>query len=138
MMNDPGAAYADQQFELRLLPGELSVSRLPPDAPVPQWYGTGAVHGILFAPDELTVICASEAVPASVLSERGWRCLQVRGPLDFNQIGVLAALSAPLAKSGVSIFSISSFDTDYVLVKAAKLEVALQALRAAGHRIVAA
>jgi hypothetical protein len=71
-----------------------------------------------------------------VLAERGWRCLQVAGPLDFSLTGVLASLASCLAEAKVSIFAISTYDTDYLLVQAEDLETAIRALRAAGHEIV--
>ena len=76
-----------------------------------------------------------EAVPPEVRCERGWRCLRVEGPLDFSEIGVLASLSSVLATTGVSLFAISTFDTDYLLVGEADLERSVTALREAGHRL---
>jgi hypothetical protein len=73
-------------------------------------------------------------VPADVRCEPGWRALAVKGPLDFGLTGILASIAAPLAEAGISIFAISTFDTDYVLVKAERLDDAVEALRRAGHR----
>jgi hypothetical protein len=67
--------------------------------------------------------------------EKGWRILKVRGPLEFSQIGVLAAIVMPLAQTGVSIFVLSTFDTDYILVKEQTLLLAIAALQNAGHTI---
>ena len=83
----------------------------------------------------MTVVCAAARVPADARAERGWRALRVAGPLDFALTGVLAAVAVPLADAGVSIFAVSTFDTDYVLVRADRLEAAVAALRAAGHRV---
>lgn len=85
--------------------------------------------------DELSVVCAGANVPAAVQAERDWCVLKVRGPLDFAQTGVLARLAAPLAAAGVPIFVLSTFDTDYLLVRAARLVDALAALRDAGHEV---
>jgi hypothetical protein len=65
--------------------------------------------------------------------ERGWRCLEVEGPLEFTQVGILASLTQPLAEAGVSIFALSTYDTDYLLVKEAQFESAIAALQAVGH-----
>ena len=74
-------------------------------------------------------------MPEHVESVRGWRVLQVRGPLDFAEVGVLAALTEALARAGVSVFAVSTFDTDYLLVAGSMLDRAAQALRAAGHAV---
>jgi len=78
---------------------------------------------------------SSSNVPAGVTAETGWRCLRVEGPLSFELTGVLADLSAPLARAGIPVFVISTYDTDYVLVKAVDLEQACSALRDKGHAI---
>ena len=125
-------------LELRVLPGLLAIARLEPDAPVPGWAapGPGAeLYAVVRTAAELSLVCGDDAVPAGVTAERGRRALEVAGPLDFALTGVLAALAAPLAEAGVSIFAVSTFDTDYVLVADTDLGRALSALRAAGHRV---
>ena len=72
-------------------------------------------------------------VPANVKVEPKWRCLKVKGPLDFALTGILASLANPLARAGISIFAVSTFDTDYLLVKEGDLERAAEALSIAGH-----
>jgi hypothetical protein len=67
--------------------------------------------------------------------EGGWRALKVAGPLDFELVGILASLAVPLARSGVSIFAVSTYNTDYVLVKASLLDRAARTLREHGHEI---
>jgi hypothetical protein len=84
---------------------------------------------------ELSVVCPEDAVPAPVRAERGWRCLRVRGPLGFGMTGVLASLAGPLASSGVSIFVVSTYDTDYLMVQERDLERAKDALARAGHAV---
>lgn len=124
-------------FRILLLPERLAICRLAGTEPVPEWAG-GSFCSVTRAADELSVVCAESAVPASVPSEGGWRALQVHGPLDFALTGVLASLAVPLAQAGVSIFAISTFDTDYVLVKEESLDRAVNALQLAGHVVVAA
>jgi len=85
--------------------------------------------------DELSVVCAEDAVPAGVRTQGGWRCLRVAGTLDFALVGVLAALLGPLAEAGVPVFCVSTFDTDYLLLQDADLPRAAAALTAAGHRV---
>ena len=81
------------------------------------------------------MVCAEERAPEGAKCERGWRVLQVAGPLELSLTGVLAAIAAPLADAGVSIFAISTFDTDYILVKDENLARAVDVLRAEGHRV---
>jgi hypothetical protein len=87
------------------------------------------------SPTELSVVCDEAAVPADVRCERSWRALVVQGPLAFDLTGVLASLTGPLAAVGVPIFAISTFDTDWLLVRDAHLERACATLRLAGHEI---
>lgn len=84
---------------------------------------------------ELSVVCAEERVPSAVRAERGFRALELEGPIDFQEVGVLHALTGPLARAAVSLFAVSTFDTDLVLVREETLARALEALRGAGHRV---
>jgi len=121
---------------LSIMPGDFAVCRLPADAPFPAWAGS---HSQFFALirtlDELSVVCAEQDVPDTVQAETGWSLLQVPGPMDFSLVGVLASLALPLAQAGVSIFALSTYDTDYLLVRKADLSRAAQALVRAGHRL---
>ncbi len=121
---------------LHLLPDEMGVARLAADAPIPSWAVASSFFSVTRAPDELSILCPARYIPPDVQAERGWRCLQVAGPLDFALVGVLFSLLQPLQAAGVSVFTISTYDTDYVLVKAERLPRALAALRAAGHTVL--
>ena len=79
--------------------------------------------------------CPEGQVPEGVKQETGWRAFKVAGPLDFSLTGILLSLADPLARAGVSIYAVSTYDTDYVFVKEQKLDQARQALLGAGHRI---
>jgi len=115
-----------------LLPGRLTVARLPGTAPVPAWAdGTGFVS-ITRRQGELSIVCADERVPAEVRAERGWRALEVEGPIDFQVVGLLHGLTGPLAQAGISVFAVATFDTDVLLVREEALPRAVEALRAAG------
>jgi hypothetical protein len=126
--------------KLVLSSGLYSICRLAPDAPLPTWMvsGSSKLFSITRTPHELSIVCAQEDAPADVQREDNWRLLIVDGPLDFSLTGVLAALLTPLAEAGVSVFALSTFDTDYLLVRAAQLDLALVALNATGHLVVAA
>ena len=95
----------------------------------------GSFLSITRTDDELSVVSSSSVVPAGVTAETGWRCLRVEGPLPFELTGVLAALSAPLARAKIPIFVVSTFDTDYLLVRSRDLDRAKVTLRDAGHVI---
>jgi uncharacterized protein len=128
-------------MRLEVLRGEFAIVRLDASAAVPPWVEPGAFSSITRTREELSIVCESSRVPAGVHidndAERGWRCMKVEGPLDFSLTGVLASLAEPLARAGIPIFAISTFDTDYVLVKAAALDGAIVALESAGHTVLA-
>jgi hypothetical protein len=115
--------------------GRFAVCRLDGGAPVPAWATAGPFSSVTRTPDQLSVVCPEQAVPAGVACERGWRCLRVAGTLDLSAVGVLASLAVPLAQAGVSVFAVSTFDTDYLLVKEAQAEAAVDALRGQGHEV---
>lgn len=122
-------------LSLSLLPDTLAVCRLAPDADVPAWAWTGEPASVTRTRDELSIVCRADAVPQGIRAEGGWRCLKVSGPLDFALTGIVAALSVPLAAAGIAVFAVSTYDTDYLLVKAENLDHAIEALRGAGHRV---
>ena len=123
-------------MKLSLLPQLIAVFRLPSDAAVPDW-PRGAFVSITRTPDELSVVCDDVAVPSDVQAERGWRALKLHGPIPFETTGVAASLAGALAADGISLFLISTYDTDWVLVKDAVLTRAIDALRRAGYETVA-
>ena len=85
--------------------------------------------------DELSVVCPESAAPGDLPTERGWAVLKLHGPFPFAQVGVLSSFAAPLASARISLFAISTFDTDYILVKSGDLPAACRALTAAGHTL---
>jgi hypothetical protein len=118
-------------MEITVLPETLSICRLGPEEPVPQWAAElreGFVS-VTRTTDELSIVCPQAAVPPGTRSEDGFRALKVEGPIPFEQTGVLASLAGPLADAGIPIFAIATYDTDYVLVRATDLDRALAAVR---------
>lgn len=115
--------------------GRFAVCKLPPDSAVPTWATAGDVFSVTRTGDELSVVAREEAVPTGTHAESGWRCLRVAGAMPFTLVGVLASLTAPVARAGVGVFAFSTFDTDYLLVKEAELPLAIAALRQAGHTV---
>jgi hypothetical protein len=121
---------------LQLLEGTFAVVRLPPGAGLPWWAAnTEGLLSFTRTSAETSIVCDDSRVPAGVQAERGFRALRVEGPLSFSAVGVLASIAQPLAEAGVSIFVISTFDTDYLLVQAATLDHSVRALRDAAHSV---
>jgi uncharacterized protein len=124
-----------EALKLRVLAGELAVCRLPADAPAPATPPSATLFSITRTREELSVVCDAAQAPAGAQIQAGWRALQVAGPLDFALTGILASIAAPLALAGVSLFAVSTYDTDYVLVGEDALDAAVAALRDAGHEV---
>jgi hypothetical protein len=134
LSSNPGS-LPERPLRLRVLDEHLSVCRLHPGSGVSEWAVTGGFLSVTRTRDELSVVCPEAEVPEGVRSEGGWRALGLEGPFEFSEVGVLASVAAPLAEAGVGIFAMSTFDTDYVLVKEEQLESAVAALRGRGHEV---
>jgi len=126
-------ASATRCLELTLLAERFAISRLAADAPVPDWATRGSFFSVTRTGHELSVVSEVSEVPVDVQSQPGWRVLKVHGPFVLSEIGVLAALAAPLTEARISLFAVSTFDTDYLLVAAETLSAAITALGRAGH-----
>jgi hypothetical protein len=126
---------AKRSFELSLLAETFTICHLAADATVPEWATQGQFFSITRTSEELSVIAESDLVPERLRTEVSWRVMKVHGPLDFSEVGVLAALVQPLAAVGVSVFAVSTFDTDYLLVQCSQLLEAITGLRNAAHTV---
>ena len=116
---------------LSVMPISLAVVRLDTSSNIPSWsIKEQNFFSITKTQDELSVVCSEDSVPQNVKVEKGWRCLKVEGPLDFGLTGILSSLAQPLAEAGVSIFAISTFDTDYIMIKKENLQKAIAILAA--------
>ena len=126
-----------KRLAIDVRPGEYAVARLRRDAPVPDGLlaPDGSFVSVTRTSTELSVICPAGLVPVAEKVEAGWRLLTVRGPLEFTLTGIIAALTSELAAAGVPLFTLSTFDTDHVLVKESDLDRAAGALRSAGHEV---
>jgi hypothetical protein len=120
-------------LRLSVLRGRFAVVRLAARAPLPGWASSGSFVSVTRTGTELSIVCRERTVPAGVRREVGFRCLEVEGPFEFDAVGVLASLAAPLALARIPILALSTFDTDYLLVRELHLAAALRALRRAGH-----
>lgn len=127
-----------KQLTLDLWPVEYAVYRMPRGTQVPARLfeiTEPALVSVTRTAEETSVICPAELAGTGDYVERGWRALTVRGPLEFTLTGIMAAISGALAAAGVTLFALSTYDTDHVLVKQADLERAIRALREAGHAV---
>jgi len=121
-----------------LAQGKFAICRLAAHAAIPAC----ALHPRYFSSvvrtdNELSIVCAEEFVPLDLKADRGWRCFRLEGPISFSETGVLSSFIRPLSENAIPIFVISTFDTDYVLIKAEFVEKALAVLRTAGHEQIA-
>jgi len=123
------------RLTLSVLPQSLAICRLPPGDVLPGWIDWAAPFlSVTRTAEEISVVCRAESVPAGIRCEPDWRALKVEGPLDLSMTGVLAGLAAPLADAGIALFAVSSFDTDYLLVRGPRLAEACAVL-AERHRV---
>jgi hypothetical protein len=128
-------------LKYRVLVERLVVCRLASDARIPAWALEGGFFCVVRTHDELSIVCAEDVCtedfrPDGAPVERGWVALKLEGPFPFSMTGVLASFVQPLADAQIPIFAISTFNTDYVLIKRENLEYAVRALQAAGHEKV--
>jgi uncharacterized protein len=128
-------------LKYRVLIDRLAVCRFASDARIPAWALESGFFCVVRTRDELSIVCREDLcredrTPDGALAERGWLALKLEGPFPFSMTGVLASFLQPLAEARIPIFAISTFDTDYVLIKRENLEQAVAALGAAGHEKV--
>lgn len=119
--------------KLTLLEEKFTLHRLPADARIPEAAMDGPFFSITRTPDELSIVVPEDVVLSGTRREAGWSCIKVLGPLDFVLIGILAGISKVLAEAGISLFVVSTFDTDYILVKQEACDRAIHALAATGY-----
>lgn len=127
----------DPPLSVRVHRGVLAIARLDAAATLPPWALEPArpLHMVARSADETSIVTAEERVPPDAVAERGFRAVEVVGPLDFALTGILARLTAALATAGIPVFAVSSFDTDWLLVRAPRLADTVAALEAAGVRV---
>lgn len=132
------ATETPKTFTLQQFPEKLAVVRLAPGAEVPQWAEASSLFSITATATETSLVCATRTVPTKVPSQKPFTAFAVKGPLDFELHGVLVTLLQPLAEAKISVFTISTFDTDWILVPQGKADEATEAWRRQGHTVAAA
>lgn len=129
------ARYRPAAVKLYVLDELYAVVRCDPDDPLPDWARSGHFWSVTRSDAELSIVCRQDDVPPDASAERGWCALEVAGPLDFSLTGVVSALLSPLAEAEVPVFVLSTFETDYLLVREPDLPRSVEALAAAGHEV---
>jgi uncharacterized protein len=125
---------APRRFELSLLPERFAIAQLAPAAQV-QPRSEASLYSITRTADEVSLVCPEAELPENARAQTGWRALKLRGPFALSEVGVLSSIATPLAEASISLFVISTFNTDYLLIHAEQLQSAVTALESAGHKI---
>jgi hypothetical protein len=120
---------------LTVLDERFAIHRLPPSAAIPEEVYSCSFYTVTRTADELSIICPQSTRIKSARTERGWACLKVLGPIEFDAIGVLAGICSVLASAEKSVFAVSTYDTDYILVKSHQLKAVLLELKRNGYRL---
>ncbi len=136
MSHDQNEMENGMTLTLQILDGYYTIHRFPADSTLPVEVWESSFLSITKTEDELSIVCDASIVLDAEESECGWSCIKVLGPLDFALTGILAKLSVILAEAQVSIFAISTYDTDYILIKSEKLELAVRVLEREGYEIL--
>jgi len=127
---------SEKILTMKLLKERYGVCRLDKAQLIPEWAKDSDFFSITKTLDELSIVCSQDSIPMSVQCEKDWRILKVQGPLDFSLVGILSSISSILAQQGISIFAISTFDTDYILVKDKDVDNAVSSLTNVGYEII--
>jgi hypothetical protein len=121
---------------MKLLKEKYGVCRLNETELIPEWTKNSDFFSITKTADELSIVCFEDSIPNDIKCEKDWRILKVEGPLDFSLIGILSSISTILAQTGISIFAISTYDTDYILVKNKDIDNAIDSLIKESYEVI--
>lgn len=127
---------SEKTLTMKLLKERFGVCRLNENEPIPEWAKNSDFYSITKTLDELSIVCSQDSIPSNIKCEKDWRTLKIEGPLDFSLIGILSSISTILAQTGISIFAISTYDTDYILVKDKDISNAIKALSNEKYKII--
>ncbi|GGD20177.1 ACT domain-containing protein [Nocardioides daphniae] len=128
----------EQTYTLEQYPEQLAVVRFGPGAAIPPWAESSSIFSVTATATETSVVCAARNVPTKARHERSFTAFAVKGPLDFGMTGVLVALLTPMAEAEISVFTLSTFDTDWILVPKQHAEKAAEEWRRRGHTVAPA
>ena len=125
-------------YTLHQYPEKMVVAGLPAGAEVPTWAESASLFSISATATETTVVCAGRSVPKKVKHEGPFTAFAVEGPMDISESGVLHTLLGPLAEAEISVFTISTYPTDWILVPTGRAEAAAEEWRRRGHTVIPA
>ena len=121
---------------MKLIKEKYGVCRINPNELIPEWAQNSDFFSITKTCDELSIVCSQDDIPNDIQCEKDWKILKIEGPLDFSLIGILASISTILAQKGISIFAISTYDTDYILVKNKDIDNTIESLVKERYEII--
>ena len=125
-----------QNLTLKLLKDIYGVCRLNKDESIPSWAFDGEFSSITKTDDELSIVCLKDNIPKDTKCELDWKILKILGPLDFSLIGILSKISTLMAENNISIFAVSTYDTDYIMIKENDLKQAVSILENNSYKII--
>ncbi len=123
-------------MKLTLVDGLYSIARIPPSTAIPQWHLSSRFFSISKSEDEISIVCEDHLIPEEVKKDAGWILFKFKDKLDFQLTGILSSIAAPLAEHKISIFAVSTFDTDYILVERKAIERTMEILEKCGFIFV--
>ena len=123
------------KLTFKVLTARYAIVQLAADAPVPPWATTGSIFSVTRTPEELSIICEEELCEGPLVA-RGWRCMEVVGPFPFSAVGVAAEFCGVIARRGLSLLVVSTYNTDYIFLREDALAQAVEALVEAGHDVI--
>lgn len=125
-----------EKLTLKLLKEKYGVARLNKESEIPTWVFKGEFYSITKTEDELSIVSLEENIPLDIKCEKHWRILKIQGPLDFSLVGILSKISSLMAENSISIFAISTYDTDYILIKENNIEKAINVLQKDIYKVI--
>ena len=126
----------DNKLTLKLLKDKYSVCRLDKNNEIPKWIFDEEIFSITKTEDELSIVCLQDKISNDIICEKDWKILKIEGPLDFSLIGILSKISTLMANNKISIFAISTYDTDYILIKEEFIDKAIEILKSNNYNII--
>ncbi len=123
-------------MKLELLSGNYAICQVKKEEPYSEWISKDAFSSVTETDQEKSIVCLDDSIPDHITKEQGWRLMRVMGVLDFSLIGILSSILEPLAEYKISVFAISTYNTDYIMVKEETLNKAAEALKKKGHHII--
>ena len=126
---------SSKRLNMTAMKEAMAICRMEPHEGIPAWIVEGPFYAVTRTEDELSLVCPEKQVPQGIKSDRGWRCLKIQGPLALSETGILASIAGPLARAGICIFVVSTYETDYLLVKKKDFLRVIRLLCRVGHQV---